>query len=73
MDWVLEIVREVVREHGLKLRMAVIYTDLDKEYLKTLLRQNRILPTWMFGSVNLAEFSIEFCGQERPERSLDEL
>ncbi len=44
VDWVLEIAREVVREHALKLRTAVIYADQDRQYLKTLLGEGRILP-----------------------------
>src|SRR5260370_14670980 len=44
VDWVLEIAREIVAEHGLKLRNAVIYAEQDKSYLKTLLHENRILP-----------------------------
>jgi hypothetical protein len=44
VDWVLEIAREIVAEHRLTLRTAVIYVEQDKTYLKTLLHQNRILP-----------------------------
>src|SRR5580704_536420 len=44
VDWVLEIVREIVAEHKLKLRTAVIYAEQDKAYLKRLLHQKRILP-----------------------------
>jgi hypothetical protein len=44
VDWVLEIVREIVVEQKLKLRAAVIYAEQDKAYLKRLLHQNRILP-----------------------------
>jgi Acyclic terpene utilisation family protein AtuA len=44
VDWVLEIAREIVAEHGLKLHTAVIYAEQDKSYLKTLLHENRILP-----------------------------
>src|ERR1700738_3205941 len=44
VDWVLEIAREIVAECGVKLRRAVIYAEQDKSYLKTLLRENRILP-----------------------------
>jgi hypothetical protein len=44
VDWVLEIAREIVAEHRLTLRTAVIYAEQDKTYLKTLLHQNRILP-----------------------------
>jgi len=44
VDWVLEIVREIVAENKLKLRAAVIYAEQDKTYLKDLLKQNRIVP-----------------------------
>jgi hypothetical protein len=44
VDSVLEIVREIVAEHKLKLRTSVIYAEQDKAYLKRLLHQNRILP-----------------------------
>jgi hypothetical protein len=44
VDRVLEIVREIVAEHHLTLRTAVIYAQQDKAYLKGLLHQNRILP-----------------------------
>src|SRR6201987_5100718 len=44
VDWVLEIAREIVAEHHLCLRTAIIYAEQDKAYLKRLLQQNRILP-----------------------------
>ena len=44
VDWVLDIAREIVAEHRLILRTAVIYAEQDKTYLKTLMHQNRILP-----------------------------
>ena len=44
VDWVLEIAREIVSEHALTLRTAVIYSEQDKAYLKNLLHENRILP-----------------------------
>jgi len=44
VDWVLEIAREIVAEHHLCLRTAIIYAEQDKAYLKGLLDQNRILP-----------------------------
>jgi hypothetical protein len=44
VDWVLEIAREIVAEHHLRLRTAIIYAEQDKAYLKRLLQQNRILP-----------------------------
>jgi len=40
----LDITREIVAEHGLKLRTAVIRSEQSKTYLKELLRQNRIRP-----------------------------
>jgi|HubBroStandDraft_6_1064221.scaffolds.fasta_scaffold01802_11 hypothetical protein len=44
VDWVLEIAREIVCEHDLTLRTAVIYAEQEKAYLKRLLHENRILP-----------------------------
>src|SRR5712664_4012287 len=44
VDWVLEIAREIIAEHDLTLRTAVIYAEQDKAYLKRLLHENRILP-----------------------------
>jgi hypothetical protein len=44
VNWVLEIAREIVAEHDLTVRTAVIYAEQDKTYLKRLLRENRILP-----------------------------
>jgi hypothetical protein len=44
VDGVLEIAREIVAEHRLTLRTAVIYAEQHKTYLKTLLHRNRILP-----------------------------
>jgi hypothetical protein len=44
VDWVLEIAREIVHEHHLTLRTAVIYAEQAKAYLKRLLHQNRIHP-----------------------------
>jgi hypothetical protein len=44
VDWTLEIAREVAEENRLSLRTAVIYSEQDKDYLKGLLRENRILP-----------------------------
>src|SRR5258708_19991264 len=44
VDWVMEIAREVIAEHDLTLRTAVIYAEQDEAYLKRLLHENRILP-----------------------------
>ncbi|MEJ0066201.1 MAG: acyclic terpene utilization AtuA family protein [Caulobacteraceae bacterium] len=44
VDWVVEIVKEIVRENGLSLRMGVIKSEQDKTYLEQLYRENRIRP-----------------------------
>lgn len=44
VDWVLDIAREIVSEHNLTLRTAVIYAEQEKAYLKRLLHENRIIP-----------------------------
>jgi hypothetical protein len=42
VDWTLQIVREIVREAGIPLRVAVIYAEQDKDALVELFRQERI-------------------------------
>src|ERR1700738_3130409 len=44
VDWTLDIAREVAKENDLAIRTAVIYSEQNKSYLKTLLRENRIRP-----------------------------
>ena len=44
LEWLLEITREVVAEHGLTVRTAVIHAEQDKAYLKDLLADRRIKP-----------------------------
>jgi hypothetical protein len=44
VNWTLDIAREVAAENGLAIRTAVIYSEQDKSYLKTLLQENRIRP-----------------------------
>jgi len=44
VNWTLDIAREVATENDLAIRTAVIYSEQDKSYLKTLLRENRIRP-----------------------------
>lgn len=44
VDWTLAIAKEVCDELKLTLRIAVIYSEQDKAYLKTLLREKRIRP-----------------------------
>ena len=42
VDWVLDIVREIVRENGITLRTAVIRSEQSKDYLLQLYREGRI-------------------------------
>ncbi len=42
VDWMRGIVAEIAREEGLKLRVALVRSEQDKEYLKTRYRQGRI-------------------------------
>jgi hypothetical protein len=44
VDWTLDIASEVASENGLSFRTAVIYSEQDKDYLKNLLRENRVRP-----------------------------
>src|SRR5438128_3156883 len=42
VDWTLDIVNEIVREMGIKLRVAVIYAEQDKDALVEVFRQGRL-------------------------------
>lgn len=42
VDWTRELLLEIAQEHGLSFRLAVIYSDQDKEYLKGKLAAGRI-------------------------------
>jgi hypothetical protein len=44
VDWVLGIIKEIAREQNLALKIAVIYSQQDKTYLKEMLKQDRIRP-----------------------------
>src|SRR5580692_2949303 len=44
VDWMMEIVREVIREHGWTLKVAVIRSEQTKPYLHTLFSSGRIVP-----------------------------
>src|SRR5207244_12034766 len=44
VDWTLDIVNEIVREMGIKLRVAVIYAEQDKDALVEVFRQGRLKP-----------------------------
>jgi hypothetical protein len=44
VNWTLDIAREIAAEQRLKFRAGVIYSEQDKNYLKGLLRENRICP-----------------------------
>lgn len=42
--WMRDIALEIAREEGLSFRLALVRSELDKEYLKRRLREGRILP-----------------------------
>ena len=44
VEWVTDIVREVVAERGLERRVASIKSEQDRDYLKTMMRRDRIQP-----------------------------
>ena len=44
VDWMVDIVREIAAEEGLRLRLATVRSEQDKDYLKRRLRQGRITP-----------------------------
>lgn len=44
VDWMVDIVREIAREEGLKFRLATVRSEQDKAYLKRCLREGRITP-----------------------------
>ena len=44
VDWMLDIVREIAREEGLRFRLATVRSEQDKDYLKRSLREGRIKP-----------------------------
>jgi len=44
VDWMMEIVREVIREHGWTLKVAVIRSEQTKPYLHELFSNGRIVP-----------------------------
>ena len=44
VDWCMDIIREICRKHKIHPRIAVIYADIDKKYLKKKLKQGKITP-----------------------------
>ncbi len=44
VEWTLDIVREIAKEKGFHLKMAVIWADIDKDYLRKKLREGKIGP-----------------------------
>lgn len=44
VDWTIEILKQILREEGLKARIAIIHAEQDKTYLKQALAQGRISP-----------------------------
>ena len=43
VDWLYEIVQEVARENGLELRVGVVYSDVDNEYVAKKLEEGKII------------------------------
>lgn len=44
VDWMVDIVQEIAREEGLRVRLATVRSEQDKDYLKRRLREGRITP-----------------------------
>lgn len=44
VTWTLDIVKEIAREHNLQFKVAVIWADIPKDYVKTSLNNGRIKP-----------------------------
>lgn len=57
VDWTHDIVKEICLENNLKIKIAKIYTDIDKDLIKKLLREGRIKE--LDGSSQLRECDLE--------------
>lgn len=44
VEWTIDIIKEIVNEKHLRFKTAVIYSDVDKNYLKKKLMYNKVLP-----------------------------
>lgn len=44
VDWFAEMVRDIAREESLSLRLARVYSEVDREYLKGKLREGKVFP-----------------------------
>jgi len=44
VEWTMKIVREVVQEKQLKFKTAIIYSDVQKDYIREKMKENKILP-----------------------------
>ena len=60
VEWALDILGEVAREEGLHFRLAVIYADQKKAYLRRALKDGRVAP--FTGAPNLTPAAIDACG-----------
>jgi hypothetical protein len=59
VDWMRDISLEIAQEDNLKFKLALIYSDQDKEYLKKRLREGRIKP--LPNAPPISEDIIESC------------
>lgn len=57
LAWLRDIVDEVAREHGLSFRMALIHSEIGKDYLKRKIREGRVRP--LDGDTPLSEADVE--------------
>lgn len=44
VDWTMDIVEEIIRENGWKMKVGVIYADIDKNYLINKLHKGKVAP-----------------------------
>ena len=55
VDWTLEIIKEILQELGVRAKLAVIYSDVDRELLLRELRRGRIQPLGPVGPLTEEE------------------
>lgn len=44
VEWTMEIIKEIVREKNLHFKTAIIYADIDKEYIQNKMKTNDVFP-----------------------------
>ncbi|MFY9523013.1 MAG: acyclic terpene utilization AtuA family protein [Limnochordia bacterium] len=55
VDWTLEIIKEILQELGVRAKLAVVYSDVDRELLLRELRRGRIQPLGPVGPLTEEE------------------